>query len=217
PPQVAVIAQYDNPYGAKSDFHRGYGLEIAKLQVIGAYSVKKNKDLYRLLFDITLKNQGDQPIEEFFFRIFIPTEVKPKEGDEWQILLSADEVWASEHINISNSTIVDGFNRTAQGIDASCQVGTIPAGAITQFIIQMDCRKKAAIGEIYPLLYLLGRQQLFRLWPETELAPAVDPGKQKKFHYLFYNLVIPDRFMFRLTSEGIGVSPVKDDRSTPLS
>lgn len=209
PPAKAVIAQYDNFYGPKTDFYRDFGLEIARLQVVGDYSVKKTKDTYRLLLNITLKNVGDQPIEEFFFRIFLPTDASLKGGGDMQTLVSMKEVWASEHVNISQSTIVDGFNRTASGIDASSQIGVIPAKSEVQCVIQVDCQKKAGTGEIYPLLYLLGRQKMIRLWPETEIKTGKELGPKKEFHYLFYNLVIPDRFIFKLTREGIGVEPAR--------
>jgi len=209
PPAKAVIAQYDNFYGPKSDFYRDFGLEIARLQVISDYSVKKTKNTYRVLLNITLKNVGDQPIEEFFFRLFLPTDASLKGGGDMQALVGMEEVWASDHVNIGQSTIVDGFNRTASGIDASSQIGVIPAKSEVQCVIQMDCKKIAETGEIYPLLYLLGRQKLIRLWPGTEIKTEKDVGRKKEFQYLFYNLVIPDRFVFKLTREGIGVEQAR--------
>jgi hypothetical protein len=208
PPGQAVVAQYDNSYAPLKDFYRDFGMEIAGLLIGSQYSVEKRKDIYRLSLVLTLQNQGEQHIKEMLFRIFVPEALSLENRDEPLQLVKLKEIFASENLNVTTSSIVDGFGNTARGIDASLELDTLEAGASVQLALQIDCHKEAERGEIYPIMYIIGRRKLTRLWPPTIISGAYAKS-ERKFHYLLYNLVIGDRRIFRLDKSGITVVPAE--------
>jgi len=208
PPRQAVVAQYDNSYGPLKDFFRDYGMEIAGLLIHSQYEVEKRKGIYRLLLVITLRNQGEYHIREMLFRIFVPEALSLENRDTPLELVKPVEIFGSENLHVTTSSIVDGFGNTARGIDASLELDILEAGASVQLGLQIDCNKKAERGEIYPIMYIIGRRKLTRLWPPTTISGAYAAG-ERKFHYLLYNLVIGDRRIFRLDKSGITVVPAE--------
>jgi hypothetical protein len=202
-PQHAVIAQYDSYYGPKTVFFEDRGMNIAGIKLIQRYSVEKKGGMHRLIFRIDMKNIGTEDIEEMFFRLFVPNAVLPEKGEPWMVLVEPVDIWSSANLSVSESSIIDGFTRAARGIDASVPIGIIEAGKEIQFVLQMDIKKKAEKGAIYPIMNILGRRKSTRIWPVTRITGAL--GAAKRFHYLFYNLVIADRFVWQLDQTGLKI------------
>ncbi len=194
----AAMAQYDNYFGPIGRFFRPDGLEFSGLKLIEEYTIQRKGAEYDLHFTIILKNTGGQDIDEAFFRLFLPTALVMEGEPPYQPLIEVDEIWGGEKIGVDTSTMVDGTGRTAKGIDASIPIGRIPRGQEYRFVLQLKM-KIVTDNFLLPLLTILGRSPGNRCWPPTRLPdPAVQP--EKRFNYLFYNLVIGDRFAIELKS-----------------
>lgn len=204
PAENAAIAQYDNYYGPVTAFYRPDGLDVEGLRVTGDYSVTKQDTMFRFKFVFTLKNSGTQDIDEMFFRFFLPNALALDEKGDLHTLVEPDEIWSSENLTVTISTIIDGFGNAARGIDATMEIGTLNAGAEIQGVLQIDFKKKVEEGDIFPIFNLLGRRKLTRLWPATIISGEAIKSV-KSFHYLFYNLVITDSRLFKLKKDSIEV------------
>ncbi len=203
-PEHAVMAQYDYYYGPPAVFFEDNGMDIAGVRLTQRYSVEETDGIYRFKFHIDMKNAGTEDLEEMFFRLFVPHAVLPDGGDTWKVLAEPVEIWSSDNLSVSESSIIDGFARAARGIDASVPIGIIKAGDEIRLVLQMDIKKKADTGIIYPIMNILGRRKSARLWPPTQIT-GLKPGPAKQFHYLFYNLVIADRFAWQLERSGVRI------------
>jgi hypothetical protein len=210
PSGYAVRAQYDNYYAAGRDFYRDHGMDIpGGLRIKSKYTVnsrerEKESSLYHLGLDLLLKNEGKQDIEDMFFRVFVPAALALEAQGDLHHLVEPVEIWFSDNLTVTTSSITDGFGNAAQGIDASVQIGTLKAGDSFLCALQVDCTRKTEEGDIYPIFSILGRSQLGRLWPPT-IIKGVPPGNQKQFHYILYNLVIGARRIFHMDKNGISV------------
>lgn len=208
PGRYAAVAQYDNYYGPLETFFKDWGMDIAGLLIGSQYTVEKKEDIYKLSLVITLQNEGKHPVKALLFRIFVPHALSLADRDEPLNLVNPVEMYGSENLTVTSSSIVDGFGNTARGVDASLQLDSLEAGTSVQLALQMDCIKEVEVGEIYPVLYIIGRRKLARLWPPTIISGA-HAESNRTFHYLLYNLVIGDRRIFRLHKGGIDVVPAE--------
>jgi hypothetical protein len=216
PSDHAVRAQYDNYYAPVSLFYRNYGMNIASLLIRSNYRVtvekgEKEEKLYHLGLNIHLENEGDQDVVDMFFRLFVPVALALEDRGDLHSLVEPMEIWFSDNLNVTISSITDGFGNAARGVEASVQIGTLKAGDTFHCALQIDCIKKAKKGEIYPVMTLLGRRQLVRVWPAT-IVKGAPMETQKKFHYLLYNLVIGARRIFHIHKKGITVIRAENEK-----
>ncbi len=206
PAKQAVIAQYDNYFGPRSQFYTKDGLKILELEVrtsFKASSIDSGKGIV-LEVNYDMENKGKEEIEDILMDVIVPDSVyEEDEKPPVQLFEVADAV-ASPQVNIMRGMLGDGFGKAAAGTIFTINIQSIKPGASHNLWMKVIGKNIAKRGDSYPLLTLQYRMKGDPIWPPTILK-----SKKKleitRFSYRHANLILPDGKLFRFEPDGVKV------------
>ena len=206
PAKQAVIAQYDNYFGSRSQFYTKDGLRILELDIrtsFKASSIDGGKGVVlELYFD--MENRGKEEIEDILMDVIVPDSVYGEEEKPPVQLFEVADAVASPQVNIMRGMLGDGFGKAADGTIFTIDIQSIKPGNSHSFWMKVIGKNIAKRGDSYPLLTFQYRMKGDPIWPPTILK-----SKKKleitRFYYRHANLILPDGKLFRFEPDGVKV------------
>ncbi|HBH86465.1 MAG TPA: hypothetical protein DDY17_02535 [Syntrophaceae bacterium] len=206
PAKQAVIAQYDNYFGPRSQFYTKDGLKILELDIrtsFKASSIDGGKGVvFELYYD--MENKGKEEIEDILMDVILPDSVYVEEEKPPVQLFEVADAVASPQVNIMRGMLGDGFGKAAVGTIFTVDIRSIQPGSSHNIWMKVMGKNIAKEGDSYPLLTFQYRTKGNPIWPPTILR-----SKKKleitRYSYRHANLILPDNKLFRFEPDGIKV------------
>jgi len=196
-PGSAVIAQYDNYYGKRSQFTTRQGVRLCDLDVRTDYKATVSGKNVVLTLSYRLKNLGTHPWRGIFFGAFLPDTVAGEKVDLVNMEISKTSASAGAHVE--RSAISDGRERMTHGSDLTFMLDALlPGQEASCWLVVSGVMKNP--GGIYPLLTIQARSEGDRIWPKT-IVRSTGKIKTEGFYYRHLSMVMPDPKYFVISKD----------------
>ena len=206
PAKQAVIAQYDNYFGSRSQFYTKAGLKILELDIrtsFKASSIDGGKGVvFELYYD--MENQGKEEIEDILMDVILPDSVYVEEEKPPVQLFEVTDAVASPQVKIISGMLGDGFGKAAVGTIFTVNIQSIKPGNSHNLWMKVIGKNVANKGDSYPLLTFQYRMKGNPIWPPTILK-SKKMLEITRFSYRHANLILPDSKLFRFEPDGVKV------------
>jgi|GEM_PF-1599748 len=206
PAKQAVIAQYDNYFGPRSQFYTKDGLKILELDIrtsFKASSIDSGKGIV-LEVNYDMENKGKEEIEDILMDVIVPDSVYGEDEKPPVQLFEVADAVASPQVNIMRGMLGDGFGKAAVGTIFTVDIKSMKPGDSHTVWMKVIGKNIAKKGDSYPLLTVQYRTKGNPIWPPTILK-----SKKKleitRFYYRHANLILPDGKLFRFEPDGVKV------------
>lgn len=206
PAKQAVIAQYDNYFGSRSQFYTTAGLKILELDIRTSFRASFIDGGKGVVFELyyDLENRGKEEIEDILMDVILPDSVYQEEGKPPVQLFEAADAVASPEVKVDRGMLGDGFGNAAVGTIFTISIQSIKPGNSHNLWMKVIGKKVAKSGDSYPLLTFQYRMKGNPIWPSTILK-----SKKKleiiRFSYRHTNLILPDSKLFRFKPDGVKI------------
>jgi hypothetical protein len=206
PAKHAVIAQYDNYFGSRSQFYTKDGLKILELDIrtsFKASSIDGGKGVvFELYYD--MENRGKEDIEDILMDVIVPDSVYIEDEKPPVQLFEVADAVASPQVNIMRGMLGDGFGKAAVGTIFTIDIQSIKPGNFHSIWMKVIGKSVANKGDSYPLLTFQYRMKGNPIWPPTILK-SKNKLEITRFYYRHANLILPDGKLFRFEPDGVKV------------
>jgi hypothetical protein len=207
PSGEALVAQYDNFFGADDYYWREDGFDFLGLEVKADYDVRPLSDnIVAMTLDYQIINKTGQDLKDLSIGVFVPVTQIMKDGET--PLLKLERICTSPNAEASRITKSDGFGEAAFGVGIGFTLKAFSAGGQERFSLGLSGTPLAKSGALWPIMTVTGRNLKSSAWPATTVK-ANAPVHEGRFSYLSYNLVIKDRLTFKLDSGTIKIVKAK--------
>lgn len=215
PAKQAVIAQYDNYFGSRSQFYTKDGLRILELDIHASFKVSPINGGKGVVFELyyDMENQGKEEIEDILMDVILPDSVYADEEKPPVQLFEVTDAVASHQVKIMRGMLGDGFGKAAVGTIFTVSMQSIKPGASHNLWMKVIGKNVAKKGDSYPLIAFQYRMKGTPIWPPTILKSS-KKLEITRFSYRHVNLILPDSKLFRFEPDGVKVVQMQGVVST---